>query len=630
MAPIDFAGLMGPVARAVLGEPNQQMSTRSQLRFGTNGSVAVDIAGEKRGTWYDHEGSRGGGVLDLLREYKGLVNGSALEWLRLEVGADIPSYEPHVKAAKASDAPLKLVKTYDYTSEDGELLFQVLRYEPKTFRQRRPDQAGGWINSVKDIELVLYRLPEIKASKGPVYVVEGEKDADALAALGLTATSNAGGAGKWRTHYNAALEGRDVVILPDNDDAGRSHAQYVANSVRGTAASVRIIELPGLPEKGDVADWIARGGTADALHELANPPAAAPGADCFPLLWFDQIQVVADAKDFVQGLLVEQSGAVVYGESNAGKTFWATDLALHVAAGMEWQGRRVEGGPVIYCALEGGIGFQNRVAAWRADKGMEDAQIPFAAIRNPINFMDPEADVPRLLATLRHVTDRFGTPKLLVIDTLSRALAGGDENSSEDMGHLVCNMDILRQEIGCCVLFIHHSGKDAAKGARGHSLLRAAVDTEIEVKAEEGSDQKTATSVKQRELAKGQVMPFRLSVVEIGQNRHGEAVTTCLVREIDAGDMETGGGNSSRRMTGDAQVALQVLQDLLLEKGRPGFPGVPQGAVSVPDAWWRDQFYSRAKPGAERKTKEKAFRRASDALLERHLIALGNDRVWAV
>lgn len=346
----------------------------------------------------------------------------------------------------------------------------------------------------------------------------------------------------------------------------------------------------------------------------------------FPLIRFSDIEPVADAKDFVQGTLTEGSAAVVYGESNAGKTFWTTDLALHVAAGLEWNGRRVEAGPVIYVALEGGSGFRNRVAAWRTEKGFEDASVPFFALCCPVNLLDPEADMPRFVETLRSVTDECGPPKLVVIDTLSRALAGGDENSSEDMGALVRNMDEIRHEIGCCVLFIHHSGKDAAKGARGHSLLRAAVDTEIEVKVEEGTGLKTATTVKQRELSKGDVFTFSLRVTEIGVNRHGEAVTTCLVDPDSSSDRPDIKPDIS--MSGDMKAAMSVLVDLLNDHGADGFKGVPSGARSAPAAWWRDQFYSRCKPGAEQAAKQKAFRRAADALLEKRAIGMSADRVW--
>lgn len=267
-------------------------------------------------------------------------------------------------------------------------------------------------------------------------------------------------------------------------------------------------------------------GTKKAKVRRHEPASETP----LPLLWIDDITPVLDAKDFVQGVLVEGGAAVVYGESTAGKTFWTTDLALHVATGQPWNGRRVDQGGVIYCALEGGNGFRNRVSAWRQEHVRADAGLPFAAIPASLNLLDPDADTPRLIATIKAAVVRMGRPvKLVVIDTLSRAMAGGNENAPDDMGALVSNMDAIRAATGACVLFVHHSGKDAAKGARGHSLLRAAVDTEIEVKADDAAGARTATVVKQRELAKGAAFGFRLDVVVLGQNQHGEDVTTCTV-----------------------------------------------------------------------------------------------------
>ena len=373
-------------------------------------------------------------------------------------------------------------------------------------------------------------------------------------------------------------------------------------------------------------------GPNEAERSARSPEQAAndvPEQDLFPLTWFEDIHPVADAKDFVQGVLIEQSAAVVYGESNAGKTFWTTDLALHVAAGKEWCGRRIEGGPVIYCALEGGVGFQNRVSAWRAKHGMEDAVIPFAALQVSLNLLKPEADTPRLIATLRRVAEQRGQPKLIVIDTLSRAMAGGNENAPDDMGALVRNMDAIKQAIGCCVLFIHHSGKDAAKGARGHSLLRAAIDTEIEVKAEEGSNLKTATVVKQRELKKGDVFGFTLDIIQVGQNRHGEDVTTCVIEptSTDTPDM-SGPRNRVRSLSGDTRIAFEVLQSLMAERGASDFRGAPEGVLSVPADWWRERFYDRGKAGASADAKQKAFTRAVTNLTEKHAIGAGNGRVW--
>ena len=163
-----------------------------------------------------------------------------------------------------------IAATYDYRDEESKLLYQVVRFYPKEFRQRKPDGNGGWEWSTKGIRRVLYRLPELLVSKpdAPVFIVEGEKDADRLASIGLVATTNAMGAGKWVADYNEPLRGRSVIVLPDNDNAGREHGQTVAKSLNGVAASVKVIELPGLPDKGDVYDWLDNGGTKAKLLAL--------------------------------------------------------------------------------------------------------------------------------------------------------------------------------------------------------------------------------------------------------------------------------------------------------------------------------------------------------------------------
>jgi hypothetical protein len=160
---------------------------------------------------------------------------------------------------------------YDYRDEAGALLHQVLRGPGKKFFQRRPDGHGGWINDLKGVRRVLYRLPELLArATETVFVCEGEKDCDALRRAGLLATTNSGGAGKWKESYSESLRGRDIVILPDNDAPGRAHALQIAQSVHGLATSVRIVELPDLPPKGDVSDWLDSGHTAADLQDLAE------------------------------------------------------------------------------------------------------------------------------------------------------------------------------------------------------------------------------------------------------------------------------------------------------------------------------------------------------------------------
>ncbi|MDP8243578.1 MAG: DUF3987 domain-containing protein [Candidatus Hinthialibacter antarcticus] len=165
--------------------------------------------------------------------------------------------------------------TYDYKDERGKLLFQVVRYEPKDFRQRRHNGSGGWLWNLNGVKRVLYRLTELlEAPKGEtIHIVEGERDVHALVDHDLYATCNPGGAGKWHLIDADSLkvfESRQVVILPDNDKPGIDHAQQVAMSLYGKAASVKIVRLPGLPPKGDVSDWLDSGGAIDELHRLVD------------------------------------------------------------------------------------------------------------------------------------------------------------------------------------------------------------------------------------------------------------------------------------------------------------------------------------------------------------------------
>jgi 5S rRNA maturation endonuclease (ribonuclease M5) len=151
--------------------------------------------------------------------------------------------------------------------------FQVVRYEcidrsGKTFRQRRPDGAGRWLWNLDGVTPVLYRLPQLleSGSAAPVFIVEGEKDADRLIGNGFVATTNPMGAKKWQDSFNKALIGRHVVILADNDDVGETHAQMVAESLSSVAASVKVVHLDGLAEHGDVSDWLDVGHTPDELQ----------------------------------------------------------------------------------------------------------------------------------------------------------------------------------------------------------------------------------------------------------------------------------------------------------------------------------------------------------------------------
>lgn len=368
-------------------------------------------------------------------------------------------------------------------------------------------------------------------------------------------------------------------------------------------------------------------GEPDHTPPQTEAPQSHPRATLLPVILFRDAAPSLDAADFVEGVLTSGAMSVVYGESNSGKTFFALDLALHVAAGRQWRDREVEQGFVMYLSLEGSHGIRNRVAAWKAKEGMEDANIPFAIVPYSVNLLDSEADVGAVIDTAKAVAEKFGqSPSLIVVDTLARAIAGGNENSSEDMGALVRNGDLIRQATGAHLMWIHHSGKDQAKGARGHSSLRAATDTEIEVAAVGVARQATIT--KQRDMECSGAFGFTLRAVELGATRRGKAVTSCVV-EADDG-YAPGGAPARRRLKGHKQRALEVLADLIAHSGRTGDPGVPPGVASVPEKWWRERFYEHAMAGAEPDAKQRAFRRAADELVEYHLVGMGGGRVWTI
>jgi putative DNA primase/helicase len=189
MTAADLSCHISDIARRLLGPPNDRLSTRHQLRFGTNGSVCVEIDGPKRGSWFDHENSCGGGPWDLLRLKGNLVNGAATDWLAKEIGVQV-----------GGRGGLNIVATYDYRDEQGNLLFQQCRLEPKSFRQRRPDGSSGWVWKTQGVRKVLYCLPELLAAPpgAIVFVVEGEKDVDNLRRNDLVATCNPGCRQAWR------------------------------------------------------------------------------------------------------------------------------------------------------------------------------------------------------------------------------------------------------------------------------------------------------------------------------------------------------------------------------------------------------------------------------------------------
>lgn len=264
-----------------------------------------------------------------------------------------------------------------------------------------------------------------------------------------------------------------------------------------------------------------------------DPVEAPPPPLAFEIVMADEMEEGEEAEEIVEGVFLEGGAGMVYGDSNSGKTFFTLDIAAHVASGTPWRDDlEVEAGCVVYVALEGGGALRNRLKALR-QAGILKPGAPLFICRDRVSLL--EAGHAAMLAqTVRNAALRASVPcKLVVLDTMARAMAGGDENKGEDMTEAIKTIDAVRAATGAYVLIVHHSGKDAARGARGHSSLRAAIDTEIEIFRNEGDDIITAKITKQRDLEFGPPMPFKLKVLEVGKNRKGKIITSCVVSHQD-------------------------------------------------------------------------------------------------
>lgn len=361
----------------------------------------------------------------------------------------------------------RLVAAYDYRDEGGALLYQSLRFEPKDFRQRRPDGSGGWTYKLNGARRVPYRLPELLAAppSETVFIVEGEKDADRLTSLGLVATTNAGGAGKWRDEFGEALRGRRVVIIPDNDEPGREHAARVARSLRGVAADVRVLELPGLQQKGDVSDWLDSGGVVDELLVLAEAAPACAGGDGPPPQAGPGLQLVrmADVAPETVGWLWHPyipfgKLTILEGDPGLGKSWLTCALAAAVSRGRGLPGcGPFDPGNVLMLSAEDGLGDTLRP---RLDAVGADVEKVYA-INSPLTLDTVGLlQLEELIIGLR--------PSLVIIDPLF-AYTGGkvDIHRANECRAISAPLAAAAERHGCALVAVRHLGK--SRGG-GHAL----------------------------------------------------------------------------------------------------------------------------------------------------------------
>ena len=437
--------------------------------------------------------------------------------------------QPRSNGPRAESRTGQVVASYDYVSADGELVHQTLRLEPKSFRQRRPaPETGLWIwgltageymrmGPAKDwlsfresrfsewpiererrtfdaASLVLYRMPDVLkavASGATIFVCEGEKDTDNIAALGFVATTNAMGAGKWRAaSYNEALRGADVVLLPHNDAPGRDHAQNVAAELHSVAKRVRILDIAEhWPECGagqDISDWLAVGGTADKLTDLVKAlpdwqPNSNSKPSIVPLTAAEFLSLEIPRREMIMSPWLPEKGSVmIYSRRGVGKTLLGLTSAYAIAAGAGFLGFEVER-PRKVLYLDGEMPAQTMQDRLAAIIGSFPKEPPtnehFRILLSDLaEFGLPDLGSPEGQAW---VDARVGDAEVIVADNISTLVRSGNENEAE--GWLPMQSWALRhRRQGRTVVLLHHAGKGGAQ--RGTSKREDVLDTVISLR----------------------------------------------------------------------------------------------------------------------------------------------------
>jgi hypothetical protein len=344
----------------------------------------------------------------------------------------------------------------------------------------------------------------------------------------------------------------------------------------------------------------------------------------------EKIKPVLNSRYLIKDWLDRAGSSVVYAEPNAGKTFFALDLAFHIAGKEQWNGHKVAGqdgngspGYVLYVACEGGSGIKNRIAAIAQDRPEKMAKTveggDFVLLQTTLD-LHGQLDAKALNQALGEGHDM---PGLIVIDTLARSMGSGDENTSKDMGLFIKSIDLLREETGAHVMVIHHSGKDASKGARGSSSLKGAVDTEIELS--KSGNVIRAEVVKQRDMPCDGVFSFTLKSVEIGIDEDGDTVTSAVVVPCE-------NIKKAVRLSGQQNTAMKALGEAMHQYGTvklgDPFPANRQ-CVSL-DQWRECCDRMSLSSGDAESSKRAAFHKAKTVLQDKEVVSIMDGFVWRV
>lgn len=576
------------------------------------------------------------------------------------------------RSASADSRPVaggnrNITAAYDYRDAEGNLLYQVCRVEfadakgrkRKTFMQRRPAPVplDGWIWGLSGGEFIrgrngdwyvatderrekwhsaevrtfptgvphsIYRLGELRDEREQgedartVFIVEGEKDSNTLADWGILGVTNSGGAKHWTPDHAEMFRGLDVVILLDNDPAGRERGHLIGASLRGIAKRTRVLDWrehwPNCPEKGDVTDWRdLEGGNPDRLYGIVDKLSAwTPQRPESNFLAIPFNEVDRPAREFewlIKKILTRGETSVWFGSPGCGKSFLLTDAAFAIARGWDWFGYKVRRGLVIYQAGEGGLGFKKRMRAYRMQHGLQDSNLPFVLLPTPINLYASDDDTDKIIKEIKLWQAYYDIPlELVVVDTFSAAAAGADENLSKDVGPVLARCRRIAMETRAHVAIVHHTPKGGGS-PRGWSGFTGNAENVIEVMRNEGETSTeyygTHTTVrevrsfvvrKQKDGEDGFGKKFVLKGVVLGRDVDDDEITSCVVMPANASETVAEAVKEVPKGYADlppnARALMRSLVETIKRHGRlpPEEKSIkaPPGTYCVTIAEWRE------------------------------------------
>jgi hypothetical protein len=580
---------------------------------------------------------------------------------------------------------------WEYQDENKTTVFvkQRLRIgeSGKTYRLYKVDADGRRHTTLGDARIVPYNLPELLDAKSAgriIYLVEGEKAADALATLKVTATTAHTGAGSWPEAITEYFAGANVVILPDNDLPGWRYAQKAVDAILPIAKNVKVVDL-GLQGHGDDAyEFIHEQGKqredlielVKATHKLTSTDVTIPERlvalkldapiDATPQQ--QQAQPEDIAKEFepdqtaeakpakpiktvnieswddiqdepvewlIHGVLPVKAFAALYGPPGSFKSFIALDMAEAIATGRPWMGNPIERqGAVLYLCGEGFGGFGARIKACQIHHKTPKGA-PIYVIRHQLNLRSSAEDFNALMIAIVALVEKTGMEfQLMVVDTLARSFGGGNENDSDAMGGFIATTGKIQEFLNCALMVLHHSGKDLAKGLRGHSSLLGAVDTQLEILRFEEQAKGVISLTKQKDGEDGVRYGFEMVEIEISGSSLGfDPVVSLAVQASDEAANQASKKSKNNAGKGRNQsIEMESLRSVVKQKGiQKIIEGKLRTAVNLAD--WRSEF--RSKKGItddsttlEKKAFDKAWSRAQERLQDAGEVGIRDKLAW--